>query len=323
VIWGICTVTFLLVHIMPGDPASIYFGVRPTAEQIAVAKAKLGLDKPLHIQYLRYLINLVHGDFGISARTHQPVLKDIVRYAPASLELIGVTLIFIIIIGMPLGVIAAQRKDSLIDVTLRSVSLAGVTMPSFWLGILLQLFFFRLLGVLPIGGRISTAVQLSSPIKSITGFYLLDSLLTGNIPAFKSAVLHIILPAITLGAFSIGLLMRVTRASILEEFRKDYVVTARAAGVSELKIAFRYALKNSAGPIISLLGLLSAWFLTGTFFVEIIFFWPGLGTYSVKSLLSADYSAILALTFLIAVAYSFVNLFVDVIQAFIDPRIRY
>lgn len=307
---------------MPGDPASIYFGERPTPQQMAVARAKLGLDQPLHIQYWRYLINLAHGDFGISARTHRPVLEDIRRYAPASLELIIVALVIITVLGVPLGIVAAQKKDSAIDVFLRTISTLGFTMPSFWLGILLQLLFFRVLNILPIGGRIDPDIRFISPLKEITGFYLLDSLLTGNYIAFKSALLHMILPVATLGIFPVGLLVRVTRAAILEEFGKNYILTARASGVSEAKIAFRYALKNSAAPILSLIGLLAAWFLVGTFYVEVIFFWPGLGSYAVHALLSADYSAILALTLLIATAYTLANLAVDILQAFIDPRVR-
>lgn len=322
VLIGLSIITFTLARIVPSDPAAVYLGPRPRPEQIAEVRIKLGLDKPVYVQYAYYLRDLLHGDLGTSIRTHQPVLKSILRFLPASFELMLTAIILALIIGTLLGVASAQKENTLIDHADRLFAVTGVSLPAFWLGLLFQLLFFRWLGILPLGGRIDIYVSLFSPIKHITGFYVIDSLITGNWVAFKSSILHLILPGITLAAYSTGIIMRMTRATMLEINREDYIVAARAAGIPERTVVFRYALKNAMAPTLTTAGLAFASMLTATFFIETIFYWPGVGTYTVKSILLNDYPVIMAVTLVGALLYVLVNLVVDLVLAFLDPRIR-
>jgi len=322
VLIGLSIITFTLARIVPSDPAAVYLGPRPRPEQIAEVRIKLGLDKPVYVQYAYYLRDLLHGDLGTSIRTHQPVLKSILRFLPASFELMLTAIILALIIGTLLGVASAQKENTLIDHADRLFAVTGVSLPAFWLGLLFQLLFFRCLGILPLGGRIDIYVSLFSPIKHITGFYVIDSLITGNWVAFKSSILHLILPGITLAAYSTGIIMRMTRATMLEVNREDYIVAARAAGIPERTVVFKYALKNAMAPTLTTAGLAFASMLTATFFIETIFYWPGVGTYTVKSILLNDYPVIMAVTLVGALLYVLVNLVVDLVLVFLDPRIR-
>ncbi len=322
VLIGLSIITFTLARIVPSDPAAVYLGPRPRPEQIAEIRIKLGLDKPVYVQYAYYLRDLLHGDLGTSIRTHQPVLKSILRFLPASFELMLTAIILALIIGTLLGVASAQKENTLIDHADRLFAVTGVSLPAFWLGLLFQLLFFRWLGILPLGGRIDIYVSLFSPIKHITGFYVIDSLITGNWVAFKSSILHLILPGITLAAYSTGIIMRMTRATMLEINREDYIVAARAAGIPERTVVFKYALKNAMAPTLTTAGLAFASMLTATFFIETIFYWPGVGTYTVKSILLNDYPVIMAVTLVGALLYVLVNLVIDLVLVFLDPRIR-
>lgn len=322
VLIGLSIITFTLARIVPSDPAAVYLGPRPRPEQIAEIRIKLGLDKPVYVQYAYYLRDLLHGDLGTSIRTHQPVLKSILRFLPASFELMLTAIILALIIGTLLGVASAQKENTLIDHADRLFAVTGVSLPAFWLGLLFQLLFFRWLGILPLGGRIDIYVSLFSPIKHITGFYVIDSLITGNWVAFKSSILHLILPGITLAAYSTGIIMRMTRATMLEINREDYIVAARAAGIPERTVVFKYALKNAMAPTLTTAGLAFASMLTATFFIETIFYWPGVGTYTVKSILLNDYPVIMAVTLVGALLYVLVNLVIDLLLVFLDPRIR-
>lgn len=322
VLIGLSIITFTLARIVPSDPAAVYLGPRPRPEQIAEVRIKLGLDKPVYVQYAYYLRDLLHGDLGTSIRTHQPVLKSILRFLPASFELMLTAIILALIIGTLLGVASAQKENTLIDHADRLFAVTGVSLPAFWLGLLFQLLFFRWLGILPLGGRIDIYVSLFSPIKHITGFYVIDSLITGNWVAFKSSILHLILPGITLAAYSTGIIMRMTRATMLEINREDYIVAARAAGIPERTVVFKYALKNAMAPTLTTAGLAFASMLTATFFIETIFYWPGVGTYTVKSILLNDYPVIMAVTLVGALLYVLVNLVIDLVLVFLDPRIR-
>jgi len=300
----------------------MWVGAHPTQEQIERARKELGLDKPLYIQFLIYMNKLLHGDLGVSIRTHRPVLSDILSFAPASLELVGTSIIIAVSIGIPLGVISATRKDSWVDNLSRLFSIGGVSIFTPWLGMIGQLLFFKWLGLLPVGDRISTTVSIQYPIQRITGFYLIDSLITGNFVAFRDVLAHLILPAFVVAAYPIGLVTRMTRSTMAEILEEDYIRTAKAYGIPGRTIAYRYALKNSLGPTITVLALSFAYSLVETFLVEMVFNWPGLGRYAAFSIISLDYPAIMGVAIFIALVYIVLNLIVDILQAVIDPRIR-
>jgi len=319
---AVSVMVFLLARVAPSDPAASYIGPHARPEQVAEVRIKLGLDEPLYVQYAYYMRDLLHGDLGTSIRTHRPVTGDIIHFLPASLELMFTAIIIALIVGIPLGVLAAQKENTLIDHLGRLFAVSGVSLPAFWLGLLFQIFFFRWLGVLPLGGRIGTYISAVSPVQNITGFYLIDSLVTGNWLALESSIMHLILPSLTLAAYSTGLIMRMTRSTMLEVNREDYVVAARAVGLPERIITFKYTLRNALGPTVTAAGLAFAFMLTGTFFIEIIFYWPGLGTYTTMSILAVDHPVIMGVTLIVAIFYVLINLVVDLLQALIDPRIR-
>jgi len=228
---------------------------------------------------------------------------------------------FAVLVGVPLGVLSAQLQGRSFDVAVRTISIVGVSLPAFWLGLLLQIVFFRNLHLLPLAGRLDTDLRFMHPIQTLTGFYLIDSAITGNWIAFKDVAWHIVLPALTLAAYPIGLIARMTRATMLEVLSQDYIRTARAYGIPGPFIIYVYALKNAIGPTLTVVGLTLAFALTGSFFVELIFNWPGLGFFTVHSLLNVDYPAIMGITLLVASGYVIINLVVDLAQAWIDPRI--
>ena len=321
VLIGVSIITFSLARVVPSNPAALYIGPRARQEEIDRVTKELGLDKPLPVQYGIYMKSLLHGDLGISIATKRPVLQEITDRFPATLELLISAMIIAVLIGIPLGVISAQYQGKPIDVAVRSGSILGVSMPAFWLGLLLQVFFFRDLGWLPLSGRVSGDLRFTHPIEIITNFYLIDTVLTHNWFAFKDALLHLILPAFTLAAYPIGLIARMTRAAMLEVMEQDYIRAARAYGLPKRFITYVLALKNAISPTLTVIGLTIAYSLTGAFFIEVIFNWPGLGLFTVHSLLSIDYPAIMGITLLGAAGYILINLIVDLLQASIDPRI--
>jgi peptide/nickel transport system permease protein len=264
---------------------------------------------------------LLHGDLGISIGTKRPVLQEITGRLPATLELLLAGMILAAVLGVPLGVLSARWQGRPPDVAVRTVSIMGVSMPAFYLGLLLQILFFRNLDLLPLAGRVSNDLRFTHPVETITHFIILDSILTHNWFALKDALRHIILPAMTLAAYPLGLIARMTRAAMLEVLEQDYIRTARAYGIKDHVIIYLYALKNAISPTLTVLGLTFAFALTGTFFVEIIFNWPGLGLFTVRSLLNVDYPAIMGVTLFGASGYVLINLVVDLLQAWIDPRI--
>lgn len=322
VMLGLCAVTFVLSRVVPGDPASLYLGPRAKPEQVELLRAQMGLDKPVYLQFLYYLRDLSHGDLGESLRTHRPVAVGIMDHLPASLELMFSAIMIAILVGIPLGAVSAKKENTWVDHLSRLFSVANASLPSFWLAMIAQIVFFKWLGILPIGGRIDTVVGLINPVANITGFYVLDSLMTGNWPALESALAHLMLPSAVLATYSLGLITRMTRSTMIEVLREDYITTARAAGLSEREIVFVQALRNALGPTLTAAGLCFAFMLTGTFFIELIFFWPGLGTYTTTAIFSNDYPVIMGVTMLMAVFYVMVNLIVDLMIAFFDPRIR-
>ncbi|GAB4536356.1 MAG: ABC transporter permease [Anaerolineae bacterium] len=322
VLISVSIITFAVARVVPSDPAAAWVGAHPTPEQIARARELLGLDRPLYEQYLRYMGDLLRGDLGTSVRTHQPVASDLKIFLPATLELVLAAMLIAVVIGLPLGVLSGANKGSWLDHSTRLVSVAGVSMPTFWLGLIFQLIFFSWLGILPLGGRVSTEIALFDPVKYITGFYLIDTLITGNWIAFKDALVHLILPAFTLSTFALGLTIRMTRSTMIEVLSEKFILAARAAGIPERTVLFVLTLKNAIVPTITLLGLTFVYSLTGAILVEVIFSWPGLGSYVTDAVLSLDFPVIVSVTLVVTVFYVLVNLVLDVTQAMIDPRIR-
>ena len=321
VLLSVSVITFTIARIIPSDPAAAWVGPHPTPAQIEKARLELGLDQPLWNQYLHYMNDLLHGNFGTSVQTHQPIGTDLEIYLPATMELVLVAMLIAVLIGIPLGVLSGARKGSLLDHSTRLVSIAGVSVPTFFLGLLFQLFFFRYLGLLPLGGRISNDVALYHPIQQITGFYLIDTAFTGNWYAFKDVLIHLLLPAFTLALYPIGLAIRMTRSSMVEVLNEKYILAARVSGISERVVLFVLALKNAIIPTITVLGLSFVYSLTGAILVEVIFSWPGLGTYVTNAVLSIDFPVIVSVTLVVTVFYVLINLFLDLIQARLDPRV--
>jgi peptide/nickel transport system permease protein len=282
----------------------------------------MGLDKPLIVQYWRYLSQLMRGDLGVSFLTRQPINKELGRFLPATLELVFVSTFLALVIGVPAGVLSASRRNRPADHALRVVSIGGVSIPSFWLALLIQILFFRHLGLLPLGGRIDNITALTSPVERITGFYLFDTIATQNWVALRSTVTHLILPSFVLASYPIGLATRMTRSVMVEILSSNYIRTARAAGLPEWAILFQYALKNAIVPTLTVVGLSAAYSITGAFMVEAVFVWPGVGKYLADAVITADFPVVVAVTLAVTIFYIAVNLVVDLIQAVIDPRVR-
>jgi peptide/nickel transport system permease protein len=321
VLISVSILTFFIARVVPSNPAAAWVGPHPTKEQIEKATLELGLDKPLYVQYQRYMQDLLSGDLGTSVRTRQPILSDIKTFLPATLELVLVGMLIATLVGIPLGVLSGAFKGSWLDHLTRLVSIAGVSMPAFLLGLLLQLLFFRQLGLLPLGARLSTEVSLFNPITPITGFYLIDSAVSGNWVAFKDASIHIILPALALATYPIALAIRMTRSTIIEVLSEKFIMAARISGIRERTVLFILALKNAIVPTLNAMGLAFVYSLTGAILIEIIFSWPGLGTYVTNAVLGVDFPVIVSVTLIMTVFYIAINLILDILQAFIDPRV--
>jgi len=317
---GISIITFSLSHIIPGDPVVTMMGGRGTDEQIEKLREDLGLNEPIYQQYLIYMKDLLHLDLGESIRTKRKVLNDLRDFFPATLELSIFAVIISVILGIPLGIIAAVKKNTWLDHITRVFSLLGVSMPVFWLGLLLMALFYNYLHFLPSSGRIDMFIM--AP-ESITGLYLIDSLLTGNFTTFWSSLKHLILPAFCLGYLSTAQIARMMRSSMLEVMNQDYIRSSYAFGLSEKLIIFVLAFKNAFIPTLTIIGLSFGSLLSGAVLTETIFSWPGIGRYVVKSMLFLDFPAVMGVTLLIALVYSLANLLVDILYAFFDPRIQY
>jgi peptide/nickel transport system permease protein len=318
---GVTLITFIISHAVPVDPLTVILSPKalnnPDLRQAAIQR--WGLDKSLPEQYLRYVWNLAHGDLGVSFRTKRPVAQDLRDFLPATVELAAVALTFALVLGLPLGVIAALNSGKWIDHAARFFSLMGASMPPFWSGLMvLYVLYFRL-DLLPGPGRLDS--RLVEP-ELRTGLLLLDSLLAGDTVAFVSAFRHLILPGIILGWFSLALISRITRASLLDVLQMDYVRTAHAKGLRFRRVVVVHALSNALIPTVTILGLEVAWLLTGSIMTETIFSWPGIGHYAVGAATNLDYPAIMGTTLLVALLFMLSNLVVDILYAVLDPRIR-
>ncbi len=317
---GVIVVTFLLTRALPGDPAAYFAGPAATKQAIEEVRAKLGLDKPLIVQFGHYVVDLAHGNLGNSLTTGQPVVTELRNRLPASAELTLLGLIVSIVIAVPLGILAATRPNSLVDHSCRIISTAGVSLPVFFTGLILVYVFYYLLGWAPAPlGRLD--VFFDAP-PQVTGFYLIDSLIAGQGEVFLASLKQLILPALTLAIFSLAPIARMTRASMLAVLSSDFVRTARASGLSPLTVIVTYAFRNAMLPVITTLGMVFSFLLGANVLVEKVFAWPGIGSYAVEALLASDFAPVQGFVLTMAVLYVAINLLIDVLYGVIDPRVR-
>ena len=319
VVAGVAIVTFTISHLIPGDPAQLIAGDKASAETLAHIRQELGLDKPVTQQFVIYVKQLLSGDLGQSLRTRRSVSSDIALFLPATLELGISALIMSILIGVPLGVLSAIYKDGPIDQVARAVSVAGISMPVFWFGLALIIVFYVKIPILPGSGRIELGIM---PPPRVTGFFLIDSLVAGDMAAFRSTLYHLVLPAFVLAFANLGIITRQIRASMLDVLQEDYVRTARANGLSRSAVILRHALPNALIPSVTLLGLAVGDLLYGAVLTETIFAWPGMGNYVVSSIQTLDFPAIMGFTIVASLGYVLINLAVDLTYMVLDPQIR-
>lgn len=320
-LFGVATLVFILTKMIPGDPTVANLSQRALndPEVVAAYKAKYGLDQPIPVQYVLYIKNLLKFDLGTSIRTNKPVLAELARCYPATIELALFAILLAAVFGILFGVISAIRRNSILDQAVRAVSVTGVSIPSFWFALLVLYFFYYKLHIFPGPGRLSNSF--SAPA-TVTGLYVLDSLLEGNIPKAMDALSHLILPGTVLAAFTMGLITRTTRSNLLDVMSMDYIRTARAKGIGRVGLIVRHALGNALIPVLTVIGLGLGNLLGGMVLVETIFNWPGVGQFAYESVLSADFPAIIGVALLIALNYMIINTVVDILYGVIDPRVR-
>jgi peptide/nickel transport system permease protein len=321
VLFLVSVATFALAHAVPGDPIETVLGERAAGdpEIRAAAERHYGFDKPVPLQYVYYMRNLFHGDLGESISTRRPVMDDLRQFVPGTIELAMAAMLFAIVVGIPLGIVGAVKQDRWPDHVARFIALIGTSVPVFWLGLLALYLFFYKLHWLPGPGRLDTGMQ--AP-ERITGMVTVDAALRGEWQVFRSSVAHLILPAIVLGSFALGIIARMLRSSLIAALGDDYVRTARAKGLSEQSVVVRHAIRNAMIPTVTVLGLTFAGLLAGAVLTETIFSWPGIGRYSVQAALKLDYPSLLGVTLFVASVYVLVNFIVDLIYGLLDPRIR-
>jgi ABC-type dipeptide/oligopeptide/nickel transport system permease component len=319
VILLISLLVFSLIHAAPGDPTLMLLGEETNAEEVAKAKQRWGLDQPLYIQYVKFLSSALKGEFGKSFKFAEPVTSVIKTRLPATIELAMVSIIIATLLAIPLGVWAGARPNSWIDNIGTTCGLFGISMPSFWLAIMLILFMAGILNILPTSGRSTYGV--AGP--EITGFYLIDSLVQKNWQAVWDALTHIFMPALALGMNMLGILMRVTRSAVLEVMNEEYVTTARAKGLAEKKVVWQHVTSNALIPVITVVGLELGTLLSGSIIVETVFSWPGSGSLLISALNARDYPLVTGLVMTYTAAFVLINLIIDGLYAVIDPRIRY
>jgi dipeptide transport system permease protein len=320
IFFGVTLVAFGFIRALPGDPVLALSGERTiSAEKYAEMLILFGLDKPLWEQYLNYIWGILHGDFGTSILTNRPVLDEFLELFPATIELGLFAMLFALILGLPAGLFAAVKRGSFLDQGIMSISLIGYSMPIFWWGLLLIILFSSILGLTPVSGRLSFLYD----VEPVTGFLLIDSLLGDEKGAFKSALHHLVLPSIVLGTIPLAIIARQTRSAMLEVLSEDYVRTARAKGLSPLRVVGLHALRNALITVITVIGLQVGVLLAGAILTETIFSWPGIGKWIIFSVFSRDYFAVQGGLVLIAMCIMTVNMIVDVLYGLINPRIRH
>ena len=321
VLLGITLLVFIFLHFIPGDPATVLLGERATPEQVEALREQLGLNQPLPLQYLAFLGQLLRLDFGKSIISGIPISQEILTRWPATFELSVAAMFVAVVLGIPAGVFAAVNKNRWQDNMAMSGSLIGVSMPVYWLGLLLIYLFSVNLNWLPPSGRLG--ITQGYGFEPITGFYVLDSLIQFNIPVLKDVLAHLILPAIALSTISLAIIARITRSAMLEVLSQDYIRTAKAKGLPQFQIVFIHALKNALLPVITIIGLQFGTLLGGAILTETIFSWPGIGTWIYEGILARDYPVVQGGVMFVAIAFVLLNLLVDISYAFFDPRIRY
>lgn len=319
VLLGVSVLVFFGMHLVPGDVAQLLLGDKGTAADLQRLRHQLGLDQPVYVQYVRFLFGAVRGDFGVSLRTRQSAIWEIGQALPVTIELSLAALLFAVAFGLAIGVAAARRPHSLIDTGSMIGVLIGVSMPVFWTGILLLLVFGGILGWLPLGGILDEGLTL----RRITGMTVVDGLLAGNGSAAASALRHLVLPAVALGVTSMATIARMARSTMLDVLTLDYVRTARAKGVGERQVVAHHALRNALLPVVTLIGLQLGLLLSGAVLTETIFALPGLGRLAITSVLARDYPVVQGVVIIAACIFVLANLLVDVLYAYLDPRIRY
>lgn len=310
---------FVVMHLFSSDPATLILGQHATTDQIARLREQLGLNKPILVQYWDFLNGIFHGNFGDSLVTKVPVLEELMARFPATIELALAAIIFASVIGVFIGVISAVKQNSIVDYLSMIFALVGVSMPIFWLGLVLIVIFSVTLHLLPVAGRITIGLE---PVH-VTGLYLLDSIITGDKAAFVSTLQHLVLPTVALGSYSMAIIARMTRSTMLEIVRQDYVRTARAKGIFEKSVILKHALRNAMIPIVTVIGLQLGSLLGGAVLTETVFSWPGIGSYTVDSILKSDFPVVQGSVMMLAIVFVLVNLAVDMLYAFLDPRIKY
>ncbi len=319
VLLGVSILSFSLIHLAPGDPARTIVGEHASQQTINAIREKYGLDKPLTVQYWIWLKQVLRGDLGRSIVSNESVTKEILARFPNTVELTFFAMFIAIIIGATAGIVSASRQYSVLDYTTMGVALFGVSMPVFWLGIMLMMIFGVTLKWLPISGRINTLI----PFQRITGFYLLDSVITGNGVAFLSSLRYLVLPSVALATIPMATIARVTRSSMLEVLRQDFIRTERAKGLSERLVIYKHAARNALLPVVTVIGLNFGLLLAGAILTETIFSWPGIGRYVVSAVRMRDYPAVQGCVLFFAFMFVIVNLITDMLYVYIDPRIKF
>jgi peptide/nickel transport system permease protein len=318
-LFALSLATFFLLRLIPGDPAQVMLGEHATAEQIARFRASSGLDQPLPVQYLRYLGDLLRGDWGRAIRTNLPVTAELGQRLPATIELSLAAMAIACTLGIPAGALAAYRRHSWPDRFASVITLLGVSVPLFWLGLLLSYLFGYWLGWVPPSGRLS----IRSDLQEITGLYVLDSILTANLHALGDSLRHLVLPALTLATVPLAIIARMTRSTLLDALAQDYVRTARAKGLRERTVLLGHAMRNAAPPVLTVIGWQLGLLFSGAILTETIFSWPGMGQYVVDCVLGRDYPAVQGVVLVIVLLFVGVNLVTDLCVAGMDPRVRH
>jgi peptide/nickel transport system permease protein len=316
---GLLTITFTISHVAPADPAALAAGPDANVEMIERYRVERGLDRPLPEQFFLYVSSLLSGDWGTSIHTTRGVWDDLVSYFPNTVELVTVSIAIAIVLGVPLGVIAAVHQNRPLDHVIRVVTVSGVAMPMFWLGLMGQLLFALQLGWFPLGGRIE---MMTDPPQPITHLLLVDAILRGQFSVFLEGLHHIVLPAVALCFPALASIIRVNRAEMLETLKQDYIVNARAHGLSTFRVVAIYALRNAMLPTMSMIGLRFGWMLGGTVLIETVFDWPGIGLYAVQAAISSDFEPIMGATIVLGFFFMLTNFLIDILYGVLDPRVR-
>lgn len=320
VVIGLTVIMFAIARLLPGDPVALAAGPNATAEEIAALAAEYGLDQPIWVQYWTYVTGLVHGDLGTSLLTRRPVAADIAAYLPATLELVIAAMLIAIVVGIPLGLVTAIWRNRWPDYLSQILAIGAISMPRFFLGLLLQLVFAMWLMWLPLGGRLPIIIM---PPPRVTGFLTVDALLSGDMKAFTLALRHLTLPAIAMSLSPLATIMRMMRASSIEVMQQDYVTTARALGLPAHKIVRKYIARNAVSATLTVIGLYFGWLLGGTVLVETVFDWPGLGLYATKAIVSQDMMPVIGVALVIGLIFVLANLLIDLAYGLINPKVRY